>query len=152
MHLAEALAREAIRKTLGLYNFAVDCADFDALTNVFHPDASLSMQGSEAIQGVDAIIAKLKGGSRSGGAFRDGKFQRHHLTSESIDVVDADTATGEHYVLVITELGVDHSGRYVDRYVRDGEHWLISQRAATMEWAQPDSRFVRWIGSAKVLK
>ena len=149
MQLAEMLAREAIRKTLGIYNFAVDRADFDALSTVFHPDATIAIQGGATIQGIDAIIKSLRGGSRSGSAFRDGRFQRHHLTSSLIELIDDDSASGDHYVLVVTELGFDHSGRYLDRYVRHGERWLIQHRAASMEWARPDSRFVRWLGAGK---
>ena len=149
MQLAEMLAREAIRKTLSIYNFAVDRADFAALREVFLPEATMTIQGSPTIAGIDAIIRALSGGSRSGSAFRDGRFQRHNLTSSLIDFADGDNASGEHYVLVVTELGVDHNGRYLDRYVRNGDRWLIQHRAASMEWARPDSRFVRWLGTPR---
>lgn len=146
MQLAELLAREAIRDTLCRYTMAVDNGSFDGLRDVFHPDARLTIQGGAPIAGIEAILQRLRGGSKSGSAFRDGRFQRHHITSSLIELLDADGACGEHYVLVITELGIDHSGRYVDRYVRRGENWLISARAASMEWARDDSRFVRWLG------
>lgn len=146
MQMAEHLAREAIRDALGRYTMAVDSGNFEALTDVFHPGAQLVIQGSAPLIGIDAILQGMRGGSKTGAAFRDGRFQRHHLTSSVIEMIDDDNARGEHYVLVITELGIDHSGRYVDRYVRDGERWLITERAAWMEWACEDSRFVRWLG------
>lgn len=149
MPLADLLAREAIRDTLGRYSMAVDSGNFEPLRDVFHPGASLSIQGGGPLVGIDAILHALRGGSKTGAAFRDGRFQRHHLTSSLIELIDDNSARGEHYVLVITELGIDHSGRYVDRYVRDGERWLIGHRAATMDWARDDSRFVRWLGPAK---
>jgi SnoaL-like domain len=144
--LTQLLVREAIRLALSRYTMAVDSGDFNALETVFHADASLSIQGGALIIGIAAILERLRGGSKTGAAFRGGRFQRHHITSSLIELIDADTARGEHYVLVITELGIDHSGRYVDRYVRQGDNWLIQARAASMEWARPDSRFVRWLG------
>ena len=149
MPLADYLARESIRDTLGRYTMAVDSGNFEALREVFHSAAQLIIQGGAPLVGIDAILQALRGGSKTGAAFRDGRFQRHHLTSSRIDLIDADNARGEHYVLVITELGIDHSGRYVDRYVRQGDRWLIAERAATMDWARDDSRFVRWLGPVR---
>ena len=45
------------------------------------------------------------------------------------------------YFLVVSEIGLDHAGRYVDRLeCRDGA-WRIVHRRVVVEWSSPDSRF-----------
>ena len=43
---------------------------------------------------------------------------RHHVSNLTIDVVSPTEARGACYFLAVTEHGVDHWGRYRDRYVR----------------------------------
>ncbi|SER70134.1 nuclear transport factor 2 family protein [Sphingobium sp. YR768] len=149
MKLEEMLAREAIRYTIELYNRASDTADYDLHHHVFHPDALFEVQGQGALQGPDAIIAMLRPAAKRRGAFDPGNFQRHNLTTTMIDFITPEQASVTTYIIVVTELGMDHAGRYDDIFVAQGDRWLIARRRATMEWSRPDSRFVRWLGDAK---
>lgn len=149
MTLEEMLAREAIRYTIELYNRASDTADYDLHHQVFHPDGLFEVQGQGALQGPDAIIAMLLPAARRRGAFDSGNFQRHNLTTTMIDFTAPDRAKVTTYIIVVTELGIDHAGRYDDEFVPHGDRWLIARRRATMEWSRPDSRFVRWLGKGR---
>lgn len=149
MTLDEMLAREAIRKTISMYNSAVDSGQRDKLAEVFTDDVAMTVAGGPDLVGVDVIIAALTDGAQRRGFHEPGNFQRHHMTSAMIDVIGADTATARLYVMVMSEIGLDHSGMYNDRYRRVGDRWLIAQRQASMEWANPQSRFTRWLGDAK---
>jgi len=149
MTLDEMLAREAIRFTLELYNRNADTADYARHTGVFHPDAVMEIQGGPVLNGLPAIQRALQEGAERRSAFNPGNFQRHHLTTSMIDLVDSHSARTTTYVIVTTEIGLDHTGRYDDEFVRVGERWQVKSRKATMEWANPHSRFVTWLGDGK---
>jgi uncharacterized protein (TIGR02246 family) len=152
MKLEEMLAREAIRYTIGRYNSAIDRSAYAELANVFMPDGVMAFGGQAPLQGRDKIIAAMTAGAERRGAFDAKNFQRHLLGNSIINVVDATTARSVHYILVITELGVDHSGVYVDDFVKSGERWLIAHRAANLEWVRPDSRFHSFPGALPATK
>ena len=40
---------------------------------------------------------------------------------------------------VITEIGLDHYGRYRDLFVPVGDEWLIRHRFVSTDWAAPNS-------------
>jgi hypothetical protein len=146
MELYEVAAREAIRYTVGLYHKNGDFGDYDNHVNVFDADAEMVIQGGKVLKGVHEIIGALRAGAMARGAFQGQNFQRHHLTTAMIELTSETTAEGRHYIIVVTELGFDHTGTYIDQYVKHADRWLISRRQATMEWARPESRFVRWLG------
>lgn len=148
MTLEEMLAREAIRYTIELYNKASDTAEYTLHRLVFHPEAVFEVQGKGELKGPDAIIAMLLPAAERRGAFEEGNFQRHNLTTTMIELTGPETAKAVTYIIVVTELGIDHSGRYDDEFVRSGDRWLIMRRRATMEWSRQDSRFTRWLGKA----
>lgn len=149
MTAEEMLAREAIRFKLELYCRASDNANYALHHQVFHPDGVFDLQGQGELRGPDEIIAFLLPAAEKRGAFEPGNFQRHNLTTTMIDFTDAQTARVTTYIIVVTELGVDHTGRYDDVFTRHQERWLIKRRKVTMEWARPDSRFTRWLGAAQ---
>jgi hypothetical protein len=143
----EMRIRAAIHYTIELYTRNTDTADYDRHHDVFHPEAQMEVQGGTLLQGPDAIISAMRAGAQQRGAFEPGNFQRHHLTSVMIECDGAERASARIYVMVVTELGLDHSGGYQDEYRPVGSRWMIYRRAARMEWARPDSRFVRWLGT-----
>jgi len=149
MTLEEMLARESIRYTLELYNRNADTADYDRHADVFHPEAVMEVQHGAPLVGVPAIQAAMRAGAERRGAYVPGNFQRHNLTSTMISFPGEGLAEVTTYIIVITEIGLDHAGRYDDRFERVGDRWLIRRRRATMEWADPRSRFAGWLGEAK---
>lgn len=148
MNIEELLAREAIRYTVSIYNRAVDQGHYDDLARVFTEDAILVVQGGPSLCGIDAIVSGLKMGATRRAATSPGNFQRHHMAAAMIEMQGPNSATGLHYITVISELGFDHAGTYNDEYRKIGDRWLLAQRSARMEWARADSRFIRWLGSA----
>jgi hypothetical protein len=42
---------------------------------------------------------------------------------------------------VFSDIGLDHFGRYRDRFVPVGDRWLIAHRIVTMDWRSPQSPF-----------
>jgi hypothetical protein len=152
MKLDEMLAREAIRYTIGRYNSAIDRSAYPELAEVFMPDGIMAFGGQPPLEGREKIIAAMTAGAERRGAFDPKNFQRHLLGNSIINIVDGATARSVHYILVITELGVDHSGVYVDDFVKSADRWLIARRAANLEWVRPDSRFFSFPGALPATK
>jgi 3-phenylpropionate/cinnamic acid dioxygenase small subunit len=63
----------------------------------------------------------------------------HHLTTCRIELTSENTARVRTYWLVISAIGVDHSGYYDDAFVRDGDDWLIASRKPRTLWMSPTS-------------
>jgi hypothetical protein len=141
MDVEELLARESIRDTLASYNFSGDRGRVDLLAEAFTDDGVLEFEGG-AHHGREAIVAALspsaddrRSGHESGQPF----FLRHNLTSNRIEFTGADTARSWTYFQVMTPIGIDHCGVYVDELRKTGERWLISSRRVKLDWRSPDS-------------
>jgi hypothetical protein len=134
-------AREGIRYTVSIYNQAVDRGAYEDLAVVFAEDGEMIISNSTSFKGRQTIIDSLSAGAKKRGVGQPGNFQRHNLGNSMINVLDANNARSVHFIIVMTELGFDHSGVYIDEFVKVGDRWLIKTRRANMEWAQPDSRF-----------
>jgi hypothetical protein len=141
MTLEEVRIREAIRYTIELYNQNADRSEHSRHHEVFHPEAEMVVEGGRVMKGPDDIITTLVEGARGRGAFDPGNFQRHHLTSIMIEVAGPDRAFATVYVMVLTELGIDHVGAYRDEFRPAGDRWMIWRRDAKVDWMRPDSRF-----------
>jgi hypothetical protein len=136
----EVLVREAIRHTLSSYHLAGDRGRVADLVAQFTEDGVLELAGG-SFAGRDAIAARLAevGGDRPALPPGTRAFLHHHLTTSHLEILGPDEATGSHYFLVMSPVGIDHSGRYADRYRRVGDRWLIAHRTAVVTWAAPDS-------------
>ena len=68
---------------------------------------------------------------------------RHNVTNLRFQEVSPTQAKVASYFTVVTELGLDHYGRYRDELVPVGDEWLISHRFVSTDWASPDSTMAR---------
>jgi SnoaL-like domain len=141
MTLEEVRIREAVRYTIELYNQNADRQEHARHHEVFHPEAEMVVEGGRVMKGPDDIITTLVEGARGRGAFTLPNFQRHHLTSIMIEVAGPDRAFATAYVMVLTELGIDHAGAYRDEFRPVGDRWMIWRRDAKVDWMRTDSRF-----------
>jgi hypothetical protein len=147
MELWELTARERIRDSLALYNWSGDAFRLDELALAFTADGELEIRGGESARGRDAIV-QLLGGSApaSSDAARRAALQeaesasgvkrivRHSLTNARFLELTRDGALVASYFTVLTELGLDHYGRYRDRFVPAGDEWLIRHRYVSVDW------------------
>lgn len=148
MNLDEALAREAIRDLVTRYNSYSDAGRFDPLFELFAPDAVMETgargEQPQRMEGLEQIKSIFTGAERT---MRDGAagaltFVRHHTATHQIDLLDADHATGRLYFAVLTDIGLDHWGRYVDRYVRRDVGWQFAERRVTVDGRSAQSLFL----------
>ena len=59
-------------------------------------------------------------------------YERFHSSR-----VTSSAVCGACYFLAVTEHGVDHWGRYRDRYVPDGDRWLFAHRFVRTDGTTP---------------
>jgi hypothetical protein len=141
LQVSDLLAREAIRDLVIRYNSYGDSGLFDRMIGLFAPDADLEINGV-AYHGIGELRRVFNGvrdhTSRPGGR---PAYLRHCTATHQIDLVDETTATGRCYFFVLTAVGLDHWGRYLDGYsVVDGE-WRFTQRRVLTDALGPNSIF-----------
>ena len=131
----EATDREALRALVTRLNVHGDRGRFEELAACFTEDGQLRWATGQGA-GRTGIIAAIRQGASNPGVTRI----RHHLTTMHFEVDGADMhAQGRIYFFVISNAGFDHAGLYLDRYIRAGGHWLITERDIRIEWQAPTS-------------
>lgn len=147
MELWELVARERIRDTLAHYNWSGDALRLDDLAQTFCDDGKLELRGSEAIHGRTAIVALLGGVVTHPNAVAQAsgvnRIVRHNVTNIRFTEVSPNEARVACYFTVVTEIGLDHYGRYRDVFVPVGDDWLIRHRFVSTDWSAPDSTMAR---------
>src|SRR5258705_13403146 len=143
MELWELAARERIRDTLARYNWSGDALRLDDLAQAFCEDGELELRGSEPVRGCAAIVALLAGvvaspntTAQASGAKR---IVRHNITNIRFTDLTPQEVRVACYFTVLTEIGLDHYGRYRDVFIPVGDDWLIRHRFVSTDWSAPDS-------------
>ncbi|MDH3707893.1 MAG: nuclear transport factor 2 family protein [Acidimicrobiia bacterium] len=133
----ELVAREQIRDLVARYNSNGDSGRFAQVLDLFADDAVMEIDGDRAYRG-RAEIETVFTGARD--RLRDASelaYMRHFTATHQIDVHDDIRAEGRCYYSVVTAIGLDHWGRYIDDYIHSGDRWLFSQRRVTVDgWAE----------------
>ena len=152
MTLEDLLAREMIRDTLAKYNHSGDSLRAEDFAACFTEDGILeSAQEGGFRYASRAEILAWQSAWRDGAAAGDGppsaetakgpKFVRHNLTTSRIELTGPDSAKARTYWLVVTDIGPDHRGIYMDVFRRVDGDWLISHRRVRTEWWAESSYF-----------
>jgi len=136
METWELVARESIRDLIARYNASGDAGRFETMLELFTDDAVLVVpdgthQGRENIRVFFESVA-IGNGRRPGG-----RLIRHFTATHQIDVLDPDAARGRCYYQVLTDAGLDHWGRYVDRYRRTDAGWRFQERQVSIDGTVP---------------
>jgi hypothetical protein len=135
----ELVARESIRDTVARYNHAGDAGRYELMVGCFTADGTLTVVGAGTHRGHDALTAFFSGVS---GTARPGLTHlRHCVTNLLIDVESPSAARAASYFEVVTDIGLDHWGRYRDRFVPVGDRWLLAERSVKTDGYAPGSFF-----------
>ena len=139
MEMWELVARECIRDTVARYNHAGDSGRFDDMVACFTDDGVLTISGGGEFHGHEALRGFFSGVA---GSVRPGfTHLRHCVTNLLIDVASPNAATAKCYFQVITDIGLDHWGRYRDHLVPSGGGWLFAHRSVRTDGYAPKSYF-----------
>ncbi|MET0369998.1 MAG: nuclear transport factor 2 family protein [Sphingobium sp.] len=128
--------REAIRHVMAIYNINGDRGRVAALGEAFAENGVIEFSG-QATQGREAIVARLSQGGTRNPALT---VSRHHITTSLIEL-DGDSASARTYFQVLSDIGLDHHGHYVDRFVRTADGWRIAHRNVRIDYQSPDSLY-----------
>jgi hypothetical protein len=152
MELWELTARERIRDSLARYSWSGDAFRLDELALAFCEDGQLEIRGQAPVVGRAAIVEFLGGNTESGddearraaqkrATAKSGvkRIVRHILTNTRFLELTPEHALVASYFAVVTEVGLDHYGRYRDAFVPVGDQWLIKHRYVSTDWHAPES-------------
>ncbi len=140
MELWEVVARESIRDLVARYNANGDAGRFAQVIELFAADAVMELSDRSYV-GLDQIVTIFTGAKDTirGGAAPS--YVRHSTATHQIDLHDDASATGRMYFTVISSIGLDHWGRYIDRYVVVDGAWKFSHRRVIVDGYSPGSIF-----------
>ena len=140
MEMWELVAREQIRDTLARYNWSGDAGRLDGLAETFCTDGVLEVRGLEPLRGRTEIASFLSGVTGTVANHTDVKpVVRHNVANVLFTGLTPDQAQVSSYFTVVTNIGLDHFGRYRDTFVPDGDTWLIKHRKVSTDWAATNS-------------
>jgi hypothetical protein len=138
----ELVAREAVRDLVARYDANGDTGRFDQLIELFAPDAVMETGDGSARTGPEEIRTIFTG-ARDGARYGDHPVYLRHMTATlQIDVIDESRAKSRCYYFVITDIGLDHWGRYIDEFRTVGDTWKFARRRVTMDGRNPESLFI----------
>lgn len=142
-------ARESIRDLVARYNANGDSGRFAQVLELFADDALMELATGDGevrtFAGHGAIATVLTGTrdrwtTEAGAGTPSGPFHvRHFVSTHQIDIEDRTHASGRAYFSVLMPHGLDHWGRYLDRYEVRGERWLFTRRRAVTDGSSASS-------------
>ncbi|OBK73583.1 nuclear transport factor 2 family protein [Mycobacterium sp. 1274761.0] len=140
METWELAIRESVRQTLADYTAGTDRNRIDDVAACFAPKGRLSFTGGEPMVGPAAIAAGL---NAQVSRFAENPVPlthvRHHVSSMRFALVTRDRVEVSSYFLALTNIGVDHWGRYRDVLVPVEDRWLFASRQAIADGFSPES-------------
>jgi SnoaL-like domain len=136
VELWELIAREQIRDTLARYTWSGDSLRAEELAAAFCEDGELAVRGSDPVRGRAPIAAFINGVGRRPPAPTASarRIVRHYVTNIRFVELEPQRALVASYFTVLTEIGLDHYGRYRDTFVPVGDEWLIRHRFVSTDW------------------
>jgi SnoaL-like protein len=127
----QVAAEVEIRSLVQRYNACGDVGRFDEFLDLFATDAVYVVTGREApFEGHDGIRRLLDEAGRDLRAWAGDRriYIRHFTSTHQIDFDGSTEASGRVYYQCLMPHGLDHWGRYTDRYrVIDGR-WRFASR------------------------
>jgi hypothetical protein len=140
MEMWELAVRESVRQTLADYTAGTDRNRIEDVAACFATNGSLKFTGVEPMIGPEAIVAGL---GTQVDRFAAGPVPlthvRHHVSSVRFGAVARDRVEVSSYFLALTNIGVDHWGRYRDVLVPVDGRWLFASREAVADGFSSES-------------
>ena len=129
----ELVARVAISDLIGRYAECADNKDAEAYASLFAPDAHFTVHHMPTITGRKAVYEFIAG-------LPDNVPDTwHQMTSQRVDYLGDGKATGTVYYVALSDIGLDHWGRYEDEYREVEGRWCFQKRISRIEGLAPGS-------------
>jgi ketosteroid isomerase-like protein len=143
MELWELVARESVRDLVARYNANADAGRFDEVLECFAPNATMELDG-RPFHGREEIRTIFTGVAGTLRKSPEPIVVRHHTSTLQIDIAGPDRVTSRCYYQVLSGKGLDHWGRYLDRYGEIDGKWYFLHRREYLDGFVPGS----WTRSA----
>ena len=127
------LERLAIEELLSRYPFLVDRGRFAELSTLFTPDGIMDGPVGGPAVGQRDIEEFFRHSATKPVAGRAPKLMRHNITSQRIELNDDQAASADSYFLAVSDVGLDHWGRYRDLLVKTDGVWRFGKRQLTVD-------------------
>ncbi len=139
MELWELVVRESVRDLVARYNANADAGRFDQVLECFAPDAVMELDGRpyRGRREIRTIFTGVAAGLR--GESAEPIVVRHHTSTLQIDVAGPDDVSSRCYYQVLSRSGLDHWGRYLDRYGMMDDRWYFVHRREFLDGFAPGS-------------
>ncbi len=135
MELWQIEAYEEIRNVISAYNSFGDRGRFDELMKLFAETAVMDIGDGRLYEGLEQIEEIFTGTRESLSVDEKPLYIQHHTSSTHIEIQDTERATSRSYFSVFLPHGIDHWGRYEDKFVKiDGQWLFIYRRVRTDGW------------------
>lgn len=126
--LSHLAARDAIRQLVAEYTHLGDGGQIDEMVRLFEDDAVLDTADRKYV-GRDEMHGFFSGIADGTAPGPRRSFVRHFIANHSIEMTGPTTANGASYWLVISDMGLETSGRYRDTYRRGADgRWRFTSR------------------------
>jgi hypothetical protein len=139
MELWELVARESVRDLVARYNANADSGRFDQVVECFAPDAVMELDGRpyRGREEIRTIFTGVAAGLRN--EAREPIIVRHHTSTLQIDAAGPHDVSSRCYYQVLGRRGLDHWGRYLDRYGLVDGRWYFVHRREFLDGFTPGS-------------
>jgi hypothetical protein len=128
----EIAARIQINDTIAEYAHYVDRGQGERVAALFTPDGVLEAGQGQIGRGRDEITRMLSGYTGEAAGIT---FSRHNVTNLMVQSVSPEQIQTLCYFFVISDVGVDHCGRYRDVFVPADGRWLFAHRSVRLDMA-----------------
>ena len=138
----EVVAREEIRDLVTRYNSNGDSGRFEQLMELFDDSYVMVLFGTDTYNGRGEIINIFNNATDRLSSGDTPRYVRHFVATHQIDLESKTKASGRCYFAVLTHLGVDHWGRYIDTYKKLNGKWYFDVRRVFVDGTDPRSTFL----------
>jgi hypothetical protein len=142
MEIWEVIAREEIRDLVTRYNSNSDTGRFPQLLELFDDTSVMTIDGGMPYSGTSEIINIFTNAKGRLDSVDVPKYIRHYVATHQIDIESETAARGRCYFAVLTHIGLDHWGRYIDTYKKVNGKWLFDARKVFVDGTSAGSTFV----------
>ncbi len=138
MQVDDVVVRESVRDLIARYNTNGDTGRFEAVVELFAPDAVVTSAG-RTFTGHDGVRELFGSAGASLVELSEVPIMRHFTASHQIDVLEDGGATSYCYFQAFVGTGgLDHWGRYIDRFGPVDGRLRFTARRIVIDGRVPD--------------
>tara|TARA_X000001036_G_scaffold146070_1_gene138885 strand:+ start:2336 stop:2785 length:450 start_codon:yes stop_codon:yes gene_type:complete len=146
MELWQLKAYAEIRDLISAYNSFGDRGRFDQLLELFAETAVMDINDGRIYEGADQIKTVFTDSSDSLSKDDSPSYIQHHTSSTHIEFEGDKKANSKSYFSVFLSNGIDHWGRYEDKFENINGKWLFVYRRVKTDGYLPEGWAAKRLG------